>query len=94
MIEILPGATVKCGVVHMLVPKNKLYFVNTKVGLGFTFNLLKQPNKDIIINSLSSVNKSMLPITIQHEQQLDLCFLWKLSIFPVMFYLLLLLLLL
>ena len=68
MVEISPGATVKCGVVHVPVPKNELCFVNAKVGLGFTFNLFEESNKDGIINSLSIANKSDMPITIQRGQ--------------------------
>ena len=69
MVEISPGATVKCGVVHVPVPKNELCFVNAKVGSGFTFDLFKESNKDGIINSLSIANKSDMPITIQRGQQ-------------------------
>ena len=64
MVEISPGATLKCGVVHVPVPKNELCFVNAKVGAGFTFDFFKEINKDGIINSLSIANKSDMPITI------------------------------
>ena len=70
MVEILPNATVKCGVVQVPVPKNELFFLNAKVGLGFTFDLYEQSNKYGVINSLSIVNKSNSPITIQHGQQI------------------------
>ena len=50
MVEISLGATVKCGVFHVPVPKNELCFVNAKVGSGLTFYLFKQPNKDGVIN--------------------------------------------
>ena len=43
--------------------------MNAKVGLGLTFDLFKQSNKNGFINSLSIVNKFNLPITIQHRQQ-------------------------
>ena len=69
MVEISPGATVKCGVVHVPVLKNEFCFVNAKVGLGFAFNLFEQSKKDRLINSLSIANKSKLPVTIQHVQQ-------------------------
>ena len=43
--------------------------MNAKVGLGLTFDLFKQSNEDGIINSLSIVNKTETPVTIQHRQQ-------------------------
>ena len=64
MVKISTGATVKCGVVHVPVPKNELCFVNAKVGLGFTFDLFEESNKDGIINSLSIANKSDMLIAI------------------------------
>ena len=69
MVEISPGASVKCGVVYVPVPKNELCFVSAKVVMGLTFNLFKQPNKDNLINSLSIVNKPNLPVTLQCRQQ-------------------------
>ena len=45
MVEISPGATVKCGVVHVPVPKNELCFVNAKVGLGSPSTSLKSQTK-------------------------------------------------
>ena len=65
MVEISPGATVKCGVVHVPIPKNELCFVNAKVGSGFTFDLFEESNKDGI-NSNSIFNKTKLSLTIQH----------------------------
>ena len=67
---ILPGATINCGVFCVPVPKNELCFVNAKVGLGFTFDLFEESNEDGMINSLSIVNKSDSPITIQRGQQI------------------------
>lgn len=64
MVGISPGATVKCGVVHVPVPKNELCFVNAKVGSGLTFYFFKQSNKDVIILSLSIVKKTDSPLTI------------------------------
>ena len=69
MVEISPGANVKCGVIHVPVPKNELCFVNAKVGSGFTFDLFIESNKDGTINSLSIANKTEMPITIQRGQQ-------------------------
>ena len=43
--------------------------MNANIGLGFTFGLFKQSNKDGVINSLSIVNKSKLPVTIQCRGQ-------------------------
>ena len=69
MVEISPGATVKCGMIHVPITKNELCFVNAKVGLGLTFDTFKESNKDDIINSLSIANKTEMPITIQRGQQ-------------------------
>ena len=55
--------------IHVPVPKNELCFVNAKVGLGFTFDLFEESNKDGIINSLSIANKTKMPFTIQCGQQ-------------------------
>ena len=49
--------------------KNELCFVNAKVGLGLNFDLFKQSNKDGVINSLSTVNKTELPLAIHCGQQ-------------------------
>ena len=69
MVEILFGATVKCGVVQVPIPKNELCFVNAKVGLELTFILFEHSSKDEEINSLSIVNKSKPPVTFQCRQQ-------------------------
>ena len=69
MVEIYPGATVLCGVVHEPVACNELCFVNTKAGLGLLFNVFEQLNQGGTVKSLSAVNKTELPITIQHGQQ-------------------------
>ena len=44
--------------------------MNAKVGLGFTFDLFEESNEDGMINSLSIVNKSDSPLTIQRGQQI------------------------
>ena len=44
MVEISPGATVLCGVVHVPVARDKLCFVNAKSGLGLLFNVFEQSN--------------------------------------------------
>ena len=44
MVEISPGATVLCGVVHVLVACDELCFVNAKAGLGLLFNVFEQSN--------------------------------------------------
>ena len=64
MVEISPGATVLCGVAHVPVAHDELCFVNAKAGLGLLFNVFEQSNQDSVINSLSIVNKTELPITI------------------------------
>ena len=69
MVEISPGATVLCGVVHVPVAHDELCFMNTKAGLGLLFNVFEQSNQEGVINSLSIVNKTELPITIQRGQQ-------------------------
>ena len=69
MVEISPGATVACSVVHVPITCDKLCFVNAKAGLGLSFNIFKQSNKDGVINSLRITNKSELPITVQRGQQ-------------------------
>ena len=69
MVEISPGATVLCGVVHVPVARDELCFVNAKAGLGLLFNVFEQSNQDGVIHSLSIVNKTELPITIQRGQQ-------------------------
>ena len=69
MFEISPGATVLCGVVHVPVACDELCFANTKAGLGLLFNVFEQSNQDGVINSLSMVNKTETPITIQRGQQ-------------------------
>ena len=53
MVEISPGATVLCGVVHVPVACDEIRFVNTKAGLGLLFNVFKQSNQDSINYSLS-----------------------------------------
>ena len=69
MIEISSGATALCVLVHVPVACDELCFVNAKVGLGLLFNVFEQSNQDGVINSLSIVNKTELPITIQRSQQ-------------------------
>ena len=69
MVEISPGATVLCGIVHMPVACDELCFMNAKAGLGLFFNFLEQSNQDAVINSLSIVNKTELPLAIQCGQQ-------------------------
>ena len=69
MVKISPGATVLCGVVHVPIARHELFFVNAKAGLGLSFNVFKQSNQDGVINSLSMVNKTETPITIQRGQQ-------------------------
>ena len=69
MVKISPGATVLCGVVHVPVAHDEICFVNGKAGLGLLFNVFEQSNQDGVINSLSIVNKTELPITIQHGQK-------------------------
>ena len=85
MVEISPDAIVKFGVVHVPVPKNELCFVNAKAGLGFTFDLFEESNKDGIINSLSIANKSDMLITIQRRQQVGSFYLMETVKFPVTF---------
>ena len=63
--EISPGATVLCGIVHVPVARDPLFFMNTKAGLGLLFNFFEQSNQDGVINSLSIVNRTELPFTIQ-----------------------------
>ena len=58
IIEISPGATVLCGVVHVPVARDELCFLNAKAGLGLLFNVFEQSNQDGVINSLSIVNKT------------------------------------
>ena len=53
----------------MPVARDELCFVNAKAGLGLLFNVFEQSNQDGIINSLSIVNKTKMPITIQCGQQ-------------------------
>ena len=53
MVEISPGATVLCGVVHVPVARDELFFVNANAGLGLLFNVFEQYNQDGVINSLS-----------------------------------------
>ena len=38
MVEISPGATVLCGVVHVPIARDKLCFVNAKAESGLLFN--------------------------------------------------------
>ena len=47
----------------------ELCFENTKAGLGLLLNVFEQSNQVGVINSLSIVNKTELPITIQLGQQ-------------------------
>ena len=68
-VEISPGATVACSVVHMPITRDELCFVNAKAGLGLSFNFFEQSNEDGVINSLSITNKSESPITVQRGQQ-------------------------
>ena len=42
MVEISPGATVMCGVVHVPVARDELFFVNAKDGLGLLLNVFEQ----------------------------------------------------
>ena len=69
MVEISPGATVLCGVVHVPVAPDELCFVNAKAELGLLFNVFEQSNKDGVINSLSIAKKSKLPVTVRLGQQ-------------------------
>ena len=85
MVEISPGATILCGVIHVPVAHDELCFVNTKAGLGLLFNVFEQSNQDGVINSLSMVNKTELPITIQRRQQVGSLHLVKPSIFQITF---------
>ena len=41
MVEISPGASVLCGVVHVPVAHDELCFVNAKAGLGILFNVFE-----------------------------------------------------
>ena len=67
---------------YLSVPKNELCFVNAKIGLGLTFDLFEQSNKDGIIKSLSIVNKSDLPLAIQRGQQVGSLYLVETVNFP------------
>ena len=67
MVEISPGATVLCGVVHVPVARVESCFVNIKAGLGLLFNVFEQSNQEGVINSLSIANKTELLITIQRR---------------------------
>ena len=59
MVEISPGATVLCGVVHVPVACDELCFVNAKAGLGLLFNVSEQSNQDGFINlSALSIRKN------------------------------------
>ena len=58
IVEISPGTTVSCGVVHVPIACDELCFVNAKVGLGLLFNVFEQSNQDSVINSLSFFNKT------------------------------------
>ena len=69
MFEVSPVATVLCGVVHVPIARDELCFVNAKAGMGLSFNVFEQSNQDGVINSLSMVNKTETPITIQRRQQ-------------------------
>jgi hypothetical protein len=51
------------------ITRDELCFVNAKAGLGLSFNVFKQSNKDGVINSLSITNKSESPVTVQRGQQ-------------------------
>ena len=44
MVEISPGATVLCGVVHVPIARDELCFVNAKAGSGLLFNVFEQSN--------------------------------------------------
>ena len=55
--------------VHVPIARDELCFVNAKAGLGLSFNIFEQSNQDSVINSLSMVNKTETPITIQRGQQ-------------------------
>ena len=44
--------------------------MNSKAGLVLMFNDIEQSNQDGIINSLSIRNKTKLPITVQHSQEI------------------------
>ena len=58
MVEVSPGATVLCGIVHVLVVYDELCFVNAKAGLGLLFDVYEHFNQDGVINSLTIVNKT------------------------------------
>ena len=68
--------------VHVPVPKNELCSVNAKVGLGFTCDLFEHSNKDVIDFFFIHFKKSKLPFTINADNKLDLCILWKPSSIP------------
>ena len=73
-IEISPGATVACSVVHMPITHDELFFVNTKAGMGLLFKVFKQSIGDGVVNSLSITNKSESPVTVLCSQQVrSLC---------------------
>ena len=67
--EVAPGGFTVCEVVHCPILQEELCFVNNKAGSGIVFNVFEQSNQDGKINSLSLVNKTDLPITIQPGQQ-------------------------
>ena len=64
MVEISPGATVLCGIVHVPVAHDELCFMNAKAELGLFFNVFEQSKKEGVINSLSIINRPELPFTI------------------------------
>ena len=50
MVEISPGATVLCGVVHVPLACDELCSVNAKAGPGLLFIVFEQSNQDGVIN--------------------------------------------
>ena len=85
MVDIAPGSSTMCGVVHCPVPCDELCFVDSKVELGLSFNVFEQSNKDGAINYLSIQNKTELHLTIQRRQQIGTLYLEETVKIPIKF---------
>ena len=73
MVEISPGATVLCGVVHVPVARDELCFVNAKAGLVLLFNFFNSLIKTLEL-TLSALSIRLNCLLISNVgNKLDLC---------------------
>ena len=73
MVEISPGATVLCGVVHGPLAHDKFCFINTKARLGLLFNIFNNLIKTVLLTlSALSIRLNCLYLS-NVDNKLDLC---------------------